>query len=122
MIVDDDAAVLRLGHQLIHLAGFVPEAHSNPLSALKKFEAAPQEYSAVVSDLTMPGMTGVELARQIRRLRPNLPFVLASGYLHAEAKGGAEESGVVHVIKKPFDIREFTAKLRAAVGDEIAPV
>ena len=117
MIVDDDAAVLRLGYEIINLAGFVPEAHSNPLSALKKFEAAPQDYAAVVSDLTMPGMTGMELARHVRQLRPSLPFVLASGYLHADAQGGAQASGVVHVIKKPFDIHEFTAKLRSALTD-----
>ena len=118
MIVDDDTTVLRLGNDILNLAGFVPESFSNPILALKKFESTPQDYAAVVSDLTMPGMTGVELARHLRLLRPDLPFVLTSGYLHSEAQGGAQESGIAHFIKKPFDIREFTAKLRTALGDQ----
>jgi len=118
MIVDDDPTVLRLGTDVLQLAGFIPEAFSNPILALKKFESAPRDYAAVVSDLTMPGMTGVELARHLRQLRPDLPFVLASGYLHSEAHGGAQESGVSHFIKKPFDVTEFTAKLRSALGEE----
>jgi PAS domain S-box-containing protein len=118
MVVDDDTTVLRLGNEILQLAGFVPETFSNPILALKKFEATPQDYTAVVSDLTMPGVTGVELARRFRQLRPDMPFVMASGYLHSEAHGGAQESGVVHFIKKPFDVGEFTAKLRAALGEE----
>ena len=121
LIVDDDTTVLRLGNDILHLAGFMPEAFSSPILALKKFESAPQDYAAVVSDLTMPGMTGVELARHLRLLRPDLPFVLASGYLHSEAQGGAQESGIAHFIKKPFDISEFTAKLRAALGEQNPP-
>lgn len=120
MIVDDDTTVLRLGNQILQLAGFSPEAFSNPTSALKKFESSPREYSAVISDLTMPGLTGVDLARRVRELRPDLPFILTSGYLHSEAQGGALESGVAHFIKKPFDVTEFTAKLRAALGEEKA--
>jgi len=117
MIVDDDTTVLRLGHDILHLSGFRPDSFSNPLVALKKFEDAAADYVAVVSDLTMPGMTGVELARRLRQIRPDVPFVLTSGYLHTEAQGGAQESGITHFIKKPFDIGEFTAKVRSALGE-----
>ncbi len=117
LIVDDDTTVLRLGTEILSLSGFLPDPFSNPLAALKKFEGATAEYAAIVSDLTMPGITGVELARRCRQIRPDVPFVLASGYLHAEAQGGAQESGVSHFINKPFDIGEFVAKLRAALGE-----
>jgi signal transduction histidine kinase/ActR/RegA family two-component response regulator len=121
MIIDDDTTVLRLGAEILRLAGFTAESFASPALALRNFEAAPQSYAAVISDLTMPGMTGVELARHFRQLRPDLPFVLASGYLHSEAQGGAQESGLSHFIKKPFDIGEFTAKLRAALGEPAVP-
>jgi PAS domain S-box-containing protein len=117
MIIDDDATVLRLGAEILRLAGFAPEAFSSPALALRSFEAASQNYAAVISDLTMPGMTGVELARNFRQLRPDLPFVLASGYLYSEAQGGAQKSGLSHFIKKPFELREFVAKLRVALGE-----
>jgi len=121
MIIDDDLTVLRLGNEILRIAGFAPEAFSNPLIAAAKFQASPQDYAAVVSDLTMPGLTGVELARQFRQLRPDLPFVLATGYLNSEGQDGAKESGLSHFIKKPFDIGEFTTKLRAALGESNPP-
>ncbi len=117
MIVDDDSTVLRLGNEILRLSGFQPDGFLSPIAALKKFEESAPEYAAVVSDLTMPGMTGVELARRFRQIQPDVPFVLSSGYLHTEAQDGAHESGVTHFIKKPFDIAEFTAKLRAALGE-----
>jgi CheY-like chemotaxis protein len=117
MIVDDDLTVLRVGTDLLRLSGFVPDPFPNPATALDKFATSPADYAAVVSDLTMPGMTGVEMARRFRQIRGDIPFVLTSGYLHAEAHGGAQESGVTHFIKKPFDIGEFCAKLRSALGE-----
>ena len=63
----------------------------------------------------MPGMTGIELARRCRAIRADIPFVLTSGYLDTQTQGGAQESGIAHFIRKPFDIAEFTAKLRSAL-------
>jgi CheY-like chemotaxis protein len=115
MIIDDDASVLRLGQAILKLVEFVPENFSHPGDALKKFQANPDAYAAIISDLTMPGMTGIELAKRCRALRPEVPFILSSGYLDTQTQGGAQESGIAHFIRKPFDIAEFTAKLRVAV-------
>lgn len=118
MIVDDDSTVLRLGNDILHLAGFVSEPFAKPLAALKRFEAGPEEYAAVVSDLTMPGLTGLELARRFRQIRPDIVFILTSGNLQTDARGGAQESGISHFIRKPFDVAEFSAKLREALGEQ----
>jgi DNA-binding NtrC family response regulator len=115
MIIDDDEGVLKLGRALLKLVEFVPDEFSHPAEALAKFRKDPDSYAAIVSDLTMPGMTGIELARHCRALRPNIPFVLTSGYLDAQTQGGAQASGITHFIRKPFDIAEFTAKLRSVL-------
>jgi PAS domain S-box-containing protein len=115
MIIDDDDGVLKLGRSLLKLAGFTPVEFSHPGEALKRFGEDPGGYAAIVSDLTMPGMTGVELARSCRAIRADIPFVLTSGYLDARTQGGAQESGVTHFIRKPFDIAEFASKLRSAL-------
>jgi len=121
MIIDDDEGVLRLGRAILKLVEFAPEEFSHPGDALEKFKKNPGVYAAIVSDLTMPGMTGVELARHCRAIRPDIPFVLTSGYLDAQTQGGAQESGISHFIRKPFDIAEFTAKLRSALERNAAP-
>ena len=115
MIIDDDEGVLRLGRAILKLVEFAPEEFAHPADALDKFKRDPQGYAAIISDLTMPGMTGIELARRCRAIRPDIPFVLTSGYLDVQTQGGAQESGITHFIRKPFDIAEFTSKLRSAL-------
>jgi PAS domain S-box-containing protein len=115
MLVDDDDAVLHLGQAILKLSGFTVEAYASPVAAHRRFQAEPSDYAAVISDLTMPGMSGVDLARRVRAIRPDIPFILSSGYLHVDGQGGAQESGITHFIRKPFDIGEFTQKLRSAL-------
>ena len=115
LLVDDDETVLELGRKILTRCGFVPEAFVSPVAAQERFLAAPHAFAAVISDLTMPGLTGVELANRLRAVRPEMPFILSSGYLDAESHEGAQESGVTAFIKKPFDVEELTGKLRAAL-------
>lgn len=116
LLVDDDESVLAVGQGILRRCGFETEVFANPAAALQRFRDAPGIFAAVVSDLTMPGMSGVELAREVRAVRADIPFILASGYLHSEAHGGAQESGVTHFVDKPFGLDEFANKLRAALG------
>jgi signal transduction histidine kinase/ActR/RegA family two-component response regulator len=116
LLVDDDESVLAVGQGILRRCGFETEVFANPAAALQRFQEAPGIFSAVISDLTMPGMNGVELARKVRAVRADIPFILASGYLHSEAHGGAQESGVTHFVDKPFGLDEFAGKLRAALG------
>ncbi|HVU16701.1 MAG TPA: PAS domain S-box protein [Candidatus Didemnitutus sp.] len=120
LVVDDDAAVLSVGEGVLRRCGYAPEGCTSPVDALKKFAAEPARYDAVISDLTMPGMSGVELASRVQEIRPGTPFLLASGYLHAEAHAGAKESGVAHFIRKPFDLEELVARLGEALRREPA--
>jgi PAS domain S-box-containing protein len=121
MLVDDDETILRLGQSILTKYGFAAEIFSSPIIALGSFQANPPNYAAVISDLTMPGMTGAELARRFREIRADLPFILTSGYLHADAREVAQESGVTQFIHKPFDVEEFIARLRSAMEPEPMP-
>jgi CheY-like chemotaxis protein len=70
----------------------VPKTYSSPLAAFEAFRSEPGSYSAVISDLTMPDLTGLELARRIFAIRPEIPFVLAhcrEALRDAAAGGGA---------------------------------
>ncbi len=115
MLVDDDEAVLGVARTVLARFGFVPVPFLNASAALESFAAAPHDYAAVISDLTMPGMTGIELSRRFQTLRRGVPFILASGYLPADVHESAQDSGVTHYVNKPFDLEEFVAKIRAAL-------
>ena len=121
MLVDDDETILRLGQTILTKYGFAAEIFSSPIAAWGSFQANPQDYATVISDLTMPGMTGAELARRFHEIRADLPFILTSGYLHADAREVAQESGVTQFIHKPFDVEEFITRLRSAMEPEPMP-
>ncbi len=108
LLVDDDEDVRAVGTTILRRLGFRPVAFADPAAALVAFRAAPDLFCAAISDLTMPGMTGVELAGQLLAIRPRLPLVLASGNLNTDT----ERHGVQHTIRKPFDLEELASLLR----------
>jgi len=116
MLVDDQEEVRVTGAILLRKLGFVPSAYANPADALSDFKAASREICAVISDLTMPEMTGVELAERVLAVRPGTPIIIASGYLPPESREKFLALGVSSIIGKPFELREITERVRSAVG------
>ena len=117
--MDDEEPICRIGAELLERLGFSPSVFELPSDALKAFRADPAGFCAVISDLTMPEMTGLELARQIRAIRPAVPIILTSGYLHLDAQQKARESGVNCVISKPFEMKEMASQIRGILGESV---
>jgi CheY-like chemotaxis protein len=117
MLVDDEDAVRHIAESLLRRFGFRPSAFAQPVEALEAFRADPGGFVAVVSDLTMPEMTGLELAGHMLAIRPDTPIILTSGYLQSDVQQKARESGVRCVIKKPFDVRELMAQVRSVLNE-----
>jgi PAS domain S-box-containing protein len=122
LLVDDEAAVRSFGGDVLSRLGFNPTVLGHPAMALEAFRGAPASFCAVISDLTMPDMTGLELARHVLEIRPDIPFILASGYLNLEANEKARQSGVKCIIAKPFAMHELAARLRSVLNEPPAPV
>jgi CheY-like chemotaxis protein len=119
LLVDDEDPVRTIGARLLERLGFQPVAYARPSEALEAYRAAPDSFAAVISDLTMPDMTGIELAQQVLKLRPHLPIILASGYLQLDAQKKARESGVRCVINKPFELLQLVAQIRSALKEPL---
>jgi CheY-like chemotaxis protein len=85
------------------------------VAALQAFRAEPQRFDLVLTDETMPDLSGVELAREIRRVRPELPIVLMSGYSGARLAERARAEGVAEVLRKPLVGRDIAEALGRAL-------
>ncbi|HNT34694.1 MAG TPA: response regulator, partial [bacterium] len=70
--------------------------------ALREFCSHPNRFDVIVTDLTMPTMTGLELADRIRRVRPDVPIILCSGYAEAVPKEVSQESDITLCLRKPM--------------------
>ena len=108
LLVDDDALVLRATSRALERAGLQVLAFSEPLQALSTFQGAPDRFALVVTDLTMPGLTGTELARAVHALRPEVPVVLVSGRLDADDLSSVN----VLALSKPLSMETLLHHIR----------
>ena len=96
-----------LKYALISRAGFCVTACTNSLKALESFEAAPESFDLVITDQTMPHMTGADLTQALRRLRPDIPVILCTGFSHVLDAEKAQALGANAFMMKPLDFREL---------------
>lgn len=114
LVVDDEEALVAVTSEVLKNIGYEPVACADGAAALAAFEK--DRIDAVVADEVMPGMTGTQLARALRRRRADLPIVLVSGYTGPMLAERALAVGVTEILRKPFQSREIAAALARALG------
>jgi signal transduction histidine kinase/ActR/RegA family two-component response regulator len=115
MIVDDERSLVALAEETLAALGYEPMGFDSSVAALQAFRAEPQRFDLVLTDETMPDLSGVELAREMRRVRPELPIVLMSGYSGAQLTERARATGVAEVLRKPLVRRDIAEALGRAL-------
>jgi len=118
LLVDDEAPLTEMGRQLLESLGYRVEASTSSLKALEAFRYQPDLYDLVITDQTMPHLTGMELAREILKTRPGLPIILCSGFSETSTQERAEELGIRAVCMKPVVLSELAQTVREALGGE----
>jgi PAS domain S-box-containing protein len=111
MVVDDERPLVMLLEEMLAELGYEPVGFESSVAALQAFRADPGRFDLVLTDETMPDLAGTELAREIHRLRPDVPVVLVSDYSGARLASRAQASGVSHVLRKPFESRDVAESL-----------
>jgi PAS domain S-box-containing protein len=115
LLVDDEEPLVRLGEEMIAELGYEPVGFTSSSAALAMLRAEPQRFNAVLTDEAMPEMTGSELALEIRKLRPDIPILLMSGYVTAALLARARDAGAVEVLSKPLVSRDISRSLAGAL-------
>ena len=115
LLVDDEELLVQLGIALLESQGFRVSGFTDPQAALAAVRQQPMAFDVVVTDLTMPGMTGLELAGELKRLRADLPIILASGYGADVTPERAARLGIRRVIDKPAPAGELARSIWALV-------
>jgi len=118
--VDDDEVVLLMVERLLARAGFDVTAYSKPESLLEALEHDTGCFDLLVTDYSMPGMSGSELARAVHRRCPGIPVIVSSGFVSEEIRSEAEDAGVSHVINKERTYEELAALAAKALAAGIA--
>lgn len=115
LFVDDDENIARLAERALPLHGCRVTVFTDSRRALEALRAEPAAFDAVITDLAMPGLTGLDVAAQVRAARPELPVILSSGYLTPENRAEAAATGVLEIIPKPCSIEELSSTVHRLV-------
>jgi PAS domain S-box-containing protein len=107
LFVDDEDALVFLARRMLVRLGYRVTGFTDPILALEEFRARPRDFDVVITDLSMPGMSGIDLARALREARPDVPILMVSGYIQPEYEEEARQAGVRAVILKPNTVDEF---------------
>ena len=101
LFVDDEEQIVRFGQQMLERLGYHVTARASSVEALEAFGAEPEKFDLVITDQTMPNMTGVVLARELMRIRPDIPVILTTGFSEAVTQEKAKNMGMRECIMKP---------------------
>lgn len=112
LLVDDEAMLVDVGRQLLTSLGYRVTGITSSQEALETFRARPDEFDLLISDMTMPEMTGERLAGRLRLLRPGLPVILLTGFSEKLQGRSKEELGIDGLLFKPVDKNELAAVIR----------
>jgi CheY-like chemotaxis protein/nitrogen-specific signal transduction histidine kinase len=120
LFVDDEPTLLEIGAELLKRLGYRVATCGNGRAALKTFKSRPNEFDLVITDMTMPGLTGDKLAEELLRVRPDLPVILCTGFGNAVMGKKACRTGVKAHLMKPFVLRDLAKTIRQVLEDESA--
>jgi PAS domain S-box-containing protein len=121
LLVDDEAAIVRMQQMVLERLGYRVTTRTSSLEALEAFKAVPGRYDAVITDMTMPGLTGEELAVELRRVRPGIPILICTGYSEQLTDEKVAALGIDAFLMKPVGQADLAAALRGILDRRKPP-
>jgi PAS domain S-box-containing protein len=112
LVVDDEELVIDVLVKMLEHLGYKVSASESGLKALKTFHHRPDKFDLVISDLTMPDMTGLELVKQLHKVRSDLPVIIMTGFGESVTGDILDHYGISAVIGKPIELQKLGAEIR----------
>ena len=112
LFVEDEEPLARLGEEAMKKLGYEVMVRTSSVEALEAFRADPFRFNAVVTDQTMPNMTGEALSRELLKIRPDLPIILCTGFSHSMTPEKAKAMGIRAYLLKPLLIKDLGRSLQ----------
>lgn len=112
LVVDDEKMITTMLQSILLSLGYEVTVFNNSLEALARIEATPMLFELLITDMTMPHLTGVELARKALIIRPDLPVILCTGFSDLTTKEAVQDLGIQAYMMKPISVRELAQTVR----------
>ena len=116
LFVDDEEALVEMGEEILAELGYEVTSRMNGREALALLKLDPSRFDLVITDQTMPEMTGIELAKEILTLRPDMPIIMCTGYSYVVDADRARATGIKAFAMKPLTRKEIAKTIRNVLG------
>ncbi len=110
--MDDEEALVYAIQKILERLGYQVTARTSSLEALETFHARPWEFDLIITDMTMPNMTGVELSKKIKQVRSDMPMVLCTGFSEMIDERKAKALGFRAFVMKPIVRQDIAQTIR----------
>jgi CheY-like chemotaxis protein len=117
LFVDDEPSIVAMAKRMLERMGYSVEATTSSLEALALFQANPNEFDLVMTDLTMPKMTGEQMAAEMIRVRSDIPIIICTGYSTSMTEGKGSQPGISAVVTKPLIDHEIAKTVRSVLDE-----
>ncbi len=108
LLVDDERMIIEVGTKMLTQLGYSVTGKDNPLEALDLFLSDPHAFDLIITDYTMPHLTGLDLAKEVLKTKADMPIILATGFSEKVTSKSAGSMGIRKFIMKPFNHRELS--------------
>jgi PAS domain S-box-containing protein len=112
LFIDDEPVLVDLGKQMLNGLGYKVTTRTSSIEALELFKIKPGQFDLVITDMTMPHMTGEKLARELMKIRSDIPVIICTGYSEYISKEKANKMGIRAFIMKPLVMRDLANTVR----------
>ncbi len=117
LFVDDEAPLIKMGKQLLESLGYEVTTNTSSIEALNLFKTNPEAFDLVISDMTMPNMTGDELAQKLMGVRPDIPVIICTGFSENITEKKAKTIGIRGLVSKPTLKRDLAEIIRKVLDE-----
>ncbi len=121
LLVDDEEQVVQVTGEILQSLGYTVVGKTSPGEAIALFSQEPEQFDMLVTDLTMAELTGLELSEKVKRLRPDIPIILITGYSDQVSKDAAVAAGIDEYCMKPISMRELSTIVGRFLGSGANP-
>jgi CheY-like chemotaxis protein len=112
LMVDDEEQIVRMTQQMLERLGYRVTARTSSIETLEAFRAAPDKFDLVITDMTMPNMTGIHLTQKLIEIRPDIPVIICTGFSEKISEQKAKAMGIRGYVMKPVVRSELAKKIR----------
>jgi PAS domain S-box-containing protein len=116
LVIDDEEALLELAGRILKSLGYAVTAESSSIEALELFRTDPDQFDLVITDQSMPNMSGTEVITEVLKIKPDLPCILCTGFSSKISEENARERGISKYLKKPYSKKILSEAVREVLN------